>query len=124
MALARDWLLAQAPLMPDAKLRQLDAATVLEMATAISSEIVFERLLERLMTLAIEHAGSTRGLVLGPTSTGLVIEAEARPGTAVRIERRPIEPSDASKPILDQVLRGSEAVIGVHGGRAILCMPI
>ena len=61
---------------------QLDLTTVLEMSKAVSSEIVLDRLVERLVALAVEHAGAVRGLLIVPAAEeGLRIEAEAVAGS-------------------------------------------
>lgn len=57
--------------------RQLDVGTVLEISQAVSSEIVLDRLVRRLMAIAVEHAGAARGLLIRPAREGLRIEAEA-----------------------------------------------
>src|SRR5262249_15355388 len=51
----------------DTSPRQLDLATVMKMSEAISGEIVLDKLLARLMTLAVEHAGARRGLLILPS---------------------------------------------------------
>ncbi len=48
-------------------IRQLDVATVLEISHAVSSEIVHERLVERLLAIAVEHAGAVSGRLVTPT---------------------------------------------------------
>ena len=48
----------------DAPVEQLDLATVIEVSQALSGEIVVEKLIDRLMRAAIEHAGAERGLLI------------------------------------------------------------
>jgi PAS domain S-box-containing protein len=55
----------------------LDLATVIEISQAVSSEMVLEKLVDRLMRTAVEHAGADRGLLFGSQSEELDIEAEA-----------------------------------------------
>ena len=45
---------------------------------ALSSEIVLPKLIERLMTIAIENAGADRGLLILPSGDEYLIQAEAR----------------------------------------------
>ncbi|NES03778.1 MAG: AAA family ATPase [Okeania sp. SIO2F4] len=53
----------------------LDLATVIKSTTAISSEIVLEKLLATLMDILIENAGAQRGILILPREEGLFIEA-------------------------------------------------
>ena len=55
----------------------LDLATVLRVSQAVSGEIVLEKLIDRLMCAAIEHAGAERGLLIGPRGEELQIDAQA-----------------------------------------------
>src|SRR5262249_57858570 len=56
---------------------QLDIATVIQISQALSGEVVLEKLIDRLMRAAIEHAGAERGLLICPQSEELLIYAEA-----------------------------------------------
>ena len=55
----------------------LDLTTVLKSSQALASEIVLDRLLEKLMKIAIENAGAQKGFLLMPKSGKLVIQAAA-----------------------------------------------
>jgi PAS domain S-box-containing protein len=55
----------------------LDLATVIKVSQAVSGEMVLEKLIDRLMRTAIEHAGAERGLLIVPRGDELQIEAEA-----------------------------------------------
>src|SRR5260370_9607488 len=55
----------------------LDLATVIKVAQIVSGEMVLEKLIDRLMRAAIEHAGAERGLLIVPHAGQLRIEAEA-----------------------------------------------
>src|SRR6202044_2079187 len=44
--------------------KQLDVETVVKASQALSSEIVLPRLIEKLMRIAVEHAGAERGLLI------------------------------------------------------------
>src|SRR5580658_622078 len=54
----------------------LDLATVIKVSQAASGEMVLEKLIDRVMRAAIEHAGAERGLLILPRGDDLQIEAE------------------------------------------------
>ena len=54
----------------------LDFATVMKASQALSQEIVLERLLKRLMQVAVENAGAQRGMLLLKKEARWTIEAE------------------------------------------------
>jgi signal transduction histidine kinase len=58
--------------------QQLDVASVVKASQAVSSEIVMPKLIERLMTIALENAGADRGLLILPAEDNHLIQAEAR----------------------------------------------
>jgi histidine kinase len=58
------------------KTSTFDLASVLKASTAISSEIVFDKFVEKLMKIAIENAGAQRGVLLLANDKGLRVEAE------------------------------------------------
>jgi len=123
--------------------QQLDLASVVKASQAVSSEIVLPKLIERLMTIALENAGADRGLLILSAEEGYLIQAEARatgdhvevvlckklmtgntcPESLVRYVIRTHESvilDDASRPNLyseDDYLRGLQA-------RSILCLPL
>ena len=51
---------------------------VVKVSQAVSGEIVLDRLIQTLMTIAVEHAGAERGLLILLRGDTLQIEAEAR----------------------------------------------
>jgi len=55
----------------------LDLATVIKVSQAVSGEMVLEKLIDKLMRTAIEHAGAERGLLILPRGVEERIEAEA-----------------------------------------------
>ena len=55
----------------------LDLATVIKVSQAVSGEMVLEKLIDRVMRAAIQHAGAERGLLITPRGDDLRIEAEA-----------------------------------------------
>ena len=85
-------------------LRELDMAAVVQMSQAVSSEIVIERLIERLMSTLVEHAGAVRGLLLLPRGGEMRLVAEAFATTSgIKVE------------ILDELeLRGRLPLSVVH----------
>jgi PAS domain S-box-containing protein len=123
--------------------QELDMATVVKASQAVSSEIVLPKLIERLMTIAIENAGADRGLLILPAQGDHLIRAEAHgagdqvevvlcekpiigiscPESLVRYAIRTHERvilDDASKPNLfseDEYLRGRPI-------KSILCLPL
>jgi PAS domain S-box-containing protein len=125
------------------QVQQLDVASVVKASQAVSSEIVLPKLIERLMTIALENAGADRGLLIVPAEDDHLIQAEARatgdqvevvlceksitgstcPESLVRYVIRTHESvilDDASRPNLfseDDYLRGRRA-------KSILCLPL
>jgi len=123
--------------------QQLDVATVVKASQAVSSEIVLPKLIERLMTIALENAGADRGLLILPAEDDYLIQAETKatgnqievelcqksitgttcPESLVRYVIRTHESvilDDASRPNLfseDDYLRGRQA-------KSILCLPL
>jgi hypothetical protein len=57
--------------------QQLDVAAVVKASQALSSEMLLPRLIERLMTIALQNAGADRGLLILPHQNDYRIEAEA-----------------------------------------------
>jgi predicted ATPase/signal transduction histidine kinase len=55
--------------------RVLDLATVMKASLALSEEIVFDKLLSKLMKVIIEHAGAQKGFLIVEKSGRLLIEA-------------------------------------------------
>jgi hypothetical protein len=55
---------------------RLDSATVIRVSEAVSGEMVFEKLINTLMSSAVEHAGADRGLLIPPRGDNDQIEAE------------------------------------------------
>jgi PAS domain S-box-containing protein len=97
-----------------APLEHLDHAAVVRTSQVLSSEIVLEKLIRRLMVITVEHAGAERALLILPQGDEPCIEAEAttgRDGVAVHFLRRPPEPSELSHSVLQYVLRTRESVI-------------
>lgn len=120
----------------------LDLAAIMKTSLAVSGEIVLDRLIERIMAIALEHAGADRGLLILSGSADARIEAEARVvGGVVRVELRneTSSPSELCQPILRYVLRTQQTVLlddALEGQfaadayirgqriRALMCLPL
>jgi PAS domain S-box-containing protein len=93
---------------------RLDLATVVKVSHAVSEEIVLEQLIQKLMVIAIEHAGAQRGLLILPFGEEYRIVAEAGTGgdqVDVRVEQSPASPAVLPDSLLRYVLRTQESVI-------------
>ena len=91
---------------------QLDLGTVMKASQAVSGEIVLENLIKTLMTIAVEHAGAERGLLILPHGETLQIAAEARTNReSVTVQFRQVPPTSAELPesILRYVARSKKA---------------
>jgi GAF domain-containing protein len=122
---------------------QLDLATVIRVSEAVSGEIVFEKLINTLMSSAIEHAGAERGLLILPRGDKYQIEAEATTSSDnvnVVLKQARVTAADLPKSVFHYVLRTKESVllhdassqnsfsaddyIRDHRSRSVLCLPI
>jgi PAS domain S-box-containing protein len=122
---------------------QLDAETVVKASQALSSEMVLPRLIERLMRIAVEHAGAERGLLILFRGGEPRIEAEAATGLGkieVAARGAAITPSDLPQSVLHYVIRTQERVllddasadnvysndkyVRLRRSRSVLCLPI
>ena len=95
-------------------IEQLDVATVVRASQAVSGEIVLDHLIETLMTIALEHAGAERGVLMLLRNNRLEIEAEAATGAGkVDVERRQAVAAHGELPetLLHTVLRTRQSVI-------------
>jgi len=93
---------------------QLDVETVVKASQALSSEIVLRKLIERLMRIAVEHAGAERGLLILFRGDEPQIEAEATIGhgrVEVNVRRAAVTPSDLPQSALHYVIRTRERVV-------------
>jgi len=92
----------------------LDLATVIKVSQAVSGEMVLEKLIDRVMRAAIEHAGAERGLLILPRGDELQIEAEATTsGNDVTVHQRNASAIAAVLPesVVRYVVRTGEDVI-------------
>ena len=122
---------------------QLDVETVVKASQALSSEMVLHTLIEKLMRIAVEHAGAERGLLILLRGEEPHIEAEATTGhgrAEVTVRRTAVTPSDLPQSALHYVMRTRERVVlddasvsSVYAEdeyvrrqrpRSVLCLPI
>jgi PAS domain S-box-containing protein len=93
---------------------QLDVETVVKASQALSSEIVLPRLIERLMRIAVEHAGAERGLLILLRGDEPQIEAEATTShgkVEVAVRQAAVSPSDLPVSALHYVIRTGNRVL-------------
>ncbi|MEA2706555.1 MAG: hypothetical protein QOH22_1343, partial [Gemmatimonadaceae bacterium] len=98
----------------DASFAQMDIGAVVKASQAISGEIVLSRLIEALMTLALEHAGAERGLLILLEGNQLQIEAEARTdceAVEVKLRHDTVTRNELPETLLHTVIRTRENVI-------------
>ena len=124
-------------------IEQLDLATVIRVSEAVSGEIVFEKLINTLMSAAVEHAGADRGLLILPRGDKYQIEAEATTSSDnvnVVLKQARVTGADLPESVFHYVLRTKESVllhdassqnsfsadgyIRDHRSRSVLCLPI
>jgi GAF domain-containing protein len=116
---------------------------VLKAAQAVSGEIVFGKLIETLMRIAIEHAGAERGLLILFTGDEPRIAAEATTGRGqveVTLHQTSVSPAELPESVLHYVIRTRESValddasaknlysqdeyVRQKRPRSVLCLPI
>jgi PAS domain S-box-containing protein len=124
-------------------IRQLDVETVVKASQALSSEIVLPRLIEKLMRIAVQHAGAERGLLILLEGEKPQIEAEATTGhgrVEVTVRQTVITPIHLPNSTLQYVIRTREPVVLDDASvgnlysedeyvrqkhpRSVLCLPI
>jgi PAS domain S-box-containing protein len=128
------------PPWPD---RQLDVAAVVKASQTLSEEMLLPRLIERLMTIALQNAGAERGLLILIRDGEPRIEAEAATGLGtieVAARHAAITPTDVPQSVLHYTMRALESVLlgdasadDVYSkdeyvrqmrSKSILCLPI
>jgi len=121
----------------------LDLATVIQVSEAVSGEMVLEKLIERIMRAAIEHAGAERSLLILPRGDVLQVQAEGiTSGNDVTVHLRDTFFAGTGSPdsLVRYVTRTHEMVIlddasspntfstdpylVQHGVRSVLCLPL
>ena len=93
-----------------APVRELDVETVIKASQALSSEIVLAKLIERLMRIAVEHAGAERGLLILLRGDEPQIEAEVttRHGRVLRLVVRQMAVTTMRPPAVRASLRAPD----------------
>ena len=103
-----------APRRPLAPIQQLDVASIVKASQALSTEIELPKLIERLMTIALENAGADRGLLILPAGEDYLIQAQGQTtGDQVEVVLRqtPITRLTCPDSLLRYVIRTRESVI-------------
>jgi diguanylate cyclase (GGDEF)-like protein/PAS domain S-box-containing protein len=93
---------------------QLDVATVTMASQALSSEIELPKLVTTLMTIALENAGSDRGLLILPRGEYFEVEVEAKAsvtGVEVELIHSSIDATACPETIVNSVIRTRKSVI-------------
>jgi PAS domain S-box-containing protein len=122
---------------------QLDVATLVNASQAMSTEIELPKLIETIMTIALENAGADRGFLILPYSEGYRVEVEAKAmgaGTGVRQHRSAIAETECSEAIVNYAIHTQKSVIlddvsrpnpvfegaYLHSGaaRSVFCLPL
>jgi predicted ATPase/signal transduction histidine kinase len=122
---------------------QLDVDAVVKASQALSSEIVLPELIEKLVRIAVEHAGAERGLLILLRGDEPQIEAEATTGhgrAQATVRQAAVTPSDLPQSVLHYVIRTRERVVlddasvgnlysedeyvRAKRARSVLCLPI
>jgi PAS domain S-box-containing protein len=122
---------------------QLDVETIVKASQALSSDMVLPRLIEKLVRIAVEHAGAERGLLILVRGGEPRIEAEATTGQGrveVVVRQAAVTPSDLPQSALHYVIRTREYVLlddastdNVYSkdeyvrqkrSKSVLCLPI
>src|SRR5260370_29177900 len=91
-----------------------DLATVVEVSQTLSREIDLGNLIDSLMSLALEHAGADRGVLILPRGDELRIEAEARVVGGkidVRLLQSHVATGELPQPVLRHVFRTQDRVL-------------
>ncbi|MBW4573893.1 MAG: response regulator [Aphanothece sp. CMT-3BRIN-NPC111] len=120
----------------------LDIATVVKASQAISSEIILDKLLVKLMKIIIENAGAEKGLFILSNKGALTVEVEVEVNSKVRsLQSIPLEGYQnfpiaivnyvvrtQSDVVLNDATREgiftAEPYITLHSLKSVLCTPI
>ena len=104
----------QLTLSQRAAVAQLDVGSVITAAQAVSGEIVLDRLIETLMTIALRNAGAQRGLLILLQGDTPRIEAEGKADqktVKVAVRREAVTQADLPESLLHYVVRTRQSVI-------------
>ncbi len=121
----------------------MDLATLLDTLRAVSDQASVEQLTATLLTLVLEHAGASRGLLILARGERLRVEAEAATGpdgVSVRLVQEDVERVPLPHAMIHGAIRDQETVIVDDtratgpfsadpyvldtAARSILCMPL
>jgi PAS domain S-box-containing protein len=97
-----------------APIGQMDVGAVVKASQAVSGEIVLSQLIETLMTIALEHAGAERGVLILLHGDDPQIEAVARTGqqgVEVTLHKLPASAEELPEAVLHTVIRTRQSVI-------------
>ena len=89
-------------------------ASAIKASQGLSSEIDLPKLIDRLMTIALENAGADRGLLILPAGEEYLIEAEARASGSqieVTLRQEPITRVACPESLVRYVIRTQESVM-------------
>ena len=95
-------------------IQHLDVVSFIKASQALSGEILLPKLIEELMTIALENAGADRGLLILPAGDEHLIQAEARATgdhVEVTMRQQPITGITSPESIVRYVIRTHESVI-------------
>ena len=95
-------------------IQHLDVASVIKASQAVSREIELPKLIDRLMTIALENAGADRGLLILPSGDDFLVQAEARAAgdqVEVAMQREPMSRTACPESLVRYVIRTQESVI-------------
>ena len=93
---------------------QLDVGAVVKASQAVSGEIVLDLLIEALMTIALEHAGAQRGLLVLMQGDTTHIKSSAttdQKSVRVTVRQEAVTPAAIPKSLLNTVIRMRQSVI-------------
>jgi predicted ATPase/signal transduction histidine kinase len=94
--------------------RQVDLEPVMKASQAISSEIVLEKLIETLLTIALQHGAAERAILILQLGDNQQITAEARSfrdKIVVNFRESSLTPSELPESLIRYVIRTQERVI-------------
>jgi PAS domain S-box-containing protein len=97
-----------------APIARLEVGAVVKASQAVSGEILLSRLIETLMTIALQHAGAERGLLILVHGEEPRIEATARTGrdgVEVTLRQSAVTAAELPETILHTALRTRQSVI-------------
>jgi predicted ATPase/class 3 adenylate cyclase len=124
------------------RLGEIDIEAIMRATRTLSQQVVLADVLRELLTIAIENAGATRGLLLLVRSGAIYAEAEAEQGKHFRVLHSELVDASRilSKPVLDYALRTGASVtlnnaaeegsftddpyIRAHNVRSLMCVPL